>query len=128
MRRVLFALCIAVGAVIVGALPAGANTTTYNHNDWFSVAGFQAFVPCTGDTLTFVQGEEHYMYYLTVNDSNFSLTAQRRSRNRRWGRTRVVVATSSPGSVYRTFRVALSTAGQSPPTLGPTFIGPATRG
>jgi hypothetical protein len=75
MRRTPVALGLAAAAVIVGASPAGAETAShFKVNQQIPFAGFQVFVPCTGDTITFTQGFLHDMFDLTVNGSHVSLT------------------------------------------------------
>jgi hypothetical protein len=75
MRRTPVALGLAAAALIVGASPAGAETAShFKVNQQIPFAGFQVFVPCTGDTITFTQGFLHDMFDLTVNGSHFSLT------------------------------------------------------
>src|SRR5215475_7342450 len=75
MRRALFALCTVAFAVIGAAAPAGADTAShFEVNQQIPFAGFQVFVPCTGDTITFTQGSLHDVFFMTVNGSHFSLT------------------------------------------------------
>ena len=74
MRRALFTLCVATLAVIGTAIPASATVSHFKVNQQIPFAGFQVFVPCTGDTITFTQGSLHDMFYLTVNGSHFSMT------------------------------------------------------
>jgi len=82
MRGFLLALCAATSAVIVAAVPAGADTAShFKINQQIPFAGFQVFVPCTGDTITFTQGSLHDMFYMTVNGSHFSITTHDQPHN-----------------------------------------------
>ena len=74
MRHALFALCTALALVGLAA-PAGADTAShFKVNQQIPFAGFQVFVPCTGDTITFTQGSLHDVFFMTVSGSHFSLT------------------------------------------------------
>src|SRR3954453_18317448 len=82
MRRALVALCSVAFAVIGAAAPAGADTVThFKVNQQIPFAGFEVFVPCTGDTITFPQGTLHDMFYMTVNGAPFSLTTHDQPHN-----------------------------------------------
>jgi len=75
MRRILFAVVASAVAVIGAAIPASAGSAShFMVNQQIPFAGFQVFVPCTGDTITFTRGSLHDMFSLTVNGSHFSLT------------------------------------------------------
>jgi len=75
MRGALFALCTAAFMVIGAAVPAGAGAAShFKVKQQIPFAGFQVFVPCTGDTITFNQGTLHDKFFMTVNGSHFSLT------------------------------------------------------
>ena len=75
MRGALFALCTAAFMVIGAAVPAGAGAAShFKVKQQIPFAGFQVFVPCTGDTITFTQGTLHDKFFMTVNGSHFSLT------------------------------------------------------
>jgi len=76
MRGALFALCTAAFMVIGAAILAGAGAAShFKVKQQIPFAGFQVFVPCTGDTITFTQGTLHDKFFMTVNGSHFSLTA-----------------------------------------------------
>jgi len=82
MRRALFALCTVAFAVIGTTAPAGADTAShFKVNQQIPFAGFEVFVPCTGDTITFTQGSLHDMFYMTVNGAHFSLTIHDQPHN-----------------------------------------------
>lgn len=82
MRRVLFAVCGAAVGFIGAAVPAGAETAThFKVNQQIPLAGFEVFVPCTGDVITFTQGTLHDKFFLTINGSNFSLSMHDQPHN-----------------------------------------------
>lgn len=82
MRRGLFTLFTAALTLIGVAAPAGAETAShFKVNQQIPLAGFQVFVPCTGDTITFTQGSLHDIFYATVNGSHFSLTIHDQPHN-----------------------------------------------
>jgi hypothetical protein len=82
MRRAVIWLCVAVTALVVGASPAAAGSVShFKVNQQIPFAGFQVFVPCTGDTITFTQGSLHDMFYETVNGSHFSVTTHDQPHN-----------------------------------------------
>jgi hypothetical protein len=82
LRKILFALFAGALAVVGMAVPAGAAPAThFTVNQQIPLAGFQVFVPCTGDTITFTQGTLHDMFSLTVNGSHFSLTTHDQPAN-----------------------------------------------
>jgi len=78
MRSALLVLSAAAAMIIGAAVPASAGAAShFKVNQQVPFAGFQVFVPCTGDTITFTQGTLHDKFYMTVNGSgsNFSVTA-----------------------------------------------------
>ena len=82
MRGALLALCTAAFMLTGAAVPAGADAAThFKVNQQIPFAGFQVFVPCTGDTITFTQGTLHDMFYMTVNGGHFSVTAHDQPHN-----------------------------------------------
>ena len=82
MRGFLLALCAAASAIIVAAVPAGADTAShFKVNQQIPFAGFHVDVPCTGDTITFTQGSLHDMFYMTVNGSHFSISTHDQPHN-----------------------------------------------
>jgi hypothetical protein len=75
MRRAMIVLLAAAMMLVVAASSAGASPAVHSKtNTWMPLAGFQVFVPCTGDTITFTQGSLHDIAYFTVNGSQFSIT------------------------------------------------------
>ena len=82
MRVAMVSLCAAAFTVIGTAVPASADTVShFKVNQQIPLAGFQVFVPCTGDTITFTQGSLHDMFYMTVNGSHFSITTHDQPHN-----------------------------------------------
>jgi hypothetical protein len=82
MRRALFSLATAALGAIGMATPAAADTAThFKVNQQIPFAGFQVFVPCTGDTITFTQGFLHDMFYMTVNGTHFTVTTHDQPHN-----------------------------------------------
>lgn len=80
--RHLFAAPVAVIAFLVAASPAVAGPVQhFTVNQRIPLAGFQADVPCTGDTITFTQGTLHDMFYATFNGSHFSVTSHDQPHN-----------------------------------------------
>jgi hypothetical protein len=82
MRKAWLALCAAVLTVVGVSAPSSADVAThFKVNQMIPFAGFQVFVPCTGDTITFTQGSLHDMFYETVNGSHYSLTTHDQPAN-----------------------------------------------
>jgi len=82
MRRALFALCAFAFAVVGAAGTAVADSAShFKVNQQVPFVGFEVFVPCTGDTITFTQGSLHDMFYMTVNGGHFSVTVHDQPHN-----------------------------------------------
>jgi len=82
MRNVLLALCAAALNVAGVAAPAGADAAShFKINQQIPLAGFQASVPCTGDTITFTQGTLHDIFFVTVNGSHFTVISHDQPHN-----------------------------------------------
>ena len=82
MRRAVFALCAVASTLAIAASPAGAAPVIHSKtNQQIPLAGFQVFVPCTGDTITFTQGTLHDMFYATINGSHFSVMSHDQPHN-----------------------------------------------
>lgn len=80
--RHLFAAPVAVIAFLVAASPAVAGPVQHlTVNQRIPLAGFQADVPCTGDTITFTQGFLHDKFFLTQNANRFSITLHDQPQN-----------------------------------------------
>lgn len=81
MRRVIVGVTTVCVSVLV-ALPASASAVDHlKINQQIPFAGFQVFVPCTGDTITFTQGVLHDKFFLTTNGRHFSITTQDQPHN-----------------------------------------------
>jgi hypothetical protein len=66
---------------LASAAQAQAKAEHTTAQDQIPLAGFQVFVPCTGDTITFTQGYLHDMFAITINDNHISIKTHDQPHN-----------------------------------------------
>jgi hypothetical protein len=79
MKRWTIFAVLAFTLASIGQAQAKAEHSTAQ--DQIPLAGFQVFVPCTGDTITFTQGYLHDMFAITTNDNHISIKTHDQPHN-----------------------------------------------
>jgi hypothetical protein len=81
VRRVSLVFAVACAAFLASAGSARASAETVTVDQQLPLAGFQVYVPCTDDVITFTQGTLHDVFHVTMNDLRFSNSVQDQPEN-----------------------------------------------